>query len=46
MLEPVKVGLTSAILNGLTNGPRVMIFDLLFDKKEIYLVISVSLLVV
>ena len=34
MLQSVKVGLISAILNGLTNGPRVMIFDLLFDKKK------------
>ena len=30
----MKVGLISALLNGLTNGPRVIIFDLLFDKKK------------
>ena len=30
----VKVGLISAILNNLTNGPREIKFDLLFDRKK------------
>ncbi len=35
--SPVKVGLISAIFMPLTDGPRVIKFDLLFNKTKVLL---------